>query len=312
MSNEITTIDQVQPLSVAQIKQQVQTIQQVMEGVMKDGTHYGKIPGCGDKPVLLKSGAEKLCMTFRLDPEYDITSERDGDHLTITSKCTLHYIPNGARMGSGMGSCSSRETKYAYRSAVRKCPACGAEAIIKGKTEYGGGWLCFGRKGGCGAKFSDGDAAIEGQKMGRVPNEDVADQYNTVLKMANKRSLVAAVLNVTAASDIFDQDLDDDLDGDDSAGAVEKRAAVQQPRSKSSPDTSSAKNGGQTENADGAVQQNRSGVALNASMLKVVRATAKNKGVTEAEICAHFKAESLETLTADVNAVLGWLANPGA
>lgn len=304
MGGEIITIDQIQPLSVAQIKQQVQTIQQVMEGVMKDGTHYGKIPGCGDKPVLLKAGAEKLCMTFRLDPEYEIITERDGDNLSITSKCTLHYIPNGARMGSGMGSCSSRESKYFYRSAVRKCPACGAEAIIKGKAEYGGGWLCYGKKGGCGAKFQDGDAAIDGQKMGRVPNEDLADQYNTVLKMSNKRSLVAAVLNVTAASDIFDQDLDDDLDGDDGAHAVEKRAAVAQPRSKKVA----------TAPAEGAADANKptvAGVALNASMLKVVRATAKNKGITETELCVHFKAESLEALTVDVNTILGWLANPG-
>ena len=42
-----------------------------------------------------------------------------------------------------------------------------------------------------------------------MPNEDLADQYNTVLKMANKRSLVAAVLNSTAASDIFTQDIED-------------------------------------------------------------------------------------------------------
>jgi hypothetical protein len=34
------------------------------------------------------------------------------------------------------------------------CPSCGVVgAIIKGKPEYGGGWLCFGKKGGCGAKF---------------------------------------------------------------------------------------------------------------------------------------------------------------
>ena len=42
-----------------------------------------------------------------------------------------------------------------------------------------------------------------------MPNDDLADQYNTVLKMSNKRSLVAAVLNVTAASDIFTQDIED-------------------------------------------------------------------------------------------------------
>ena len=102
-----------------------------------------------------------------------------------------------------------------YRQGLRLCPKCGTDAIIKGKKEYGGGWLCFGKKGGCGTKWKDGDAAIEGQSTERVPNDDLADQYNTVLKMANKRSLVAAVLNATAASDIFTQDIEEDGPGDD-------------------------------------------------------------------------------------------------
>jgi hypothetical protein len=36
------------------------------------------------------------------------------------------------------------------------CPVCGKDAVIKGKAEYGGGWLCFGKKGGCGAKWPEG------------------------------------------------------------------------------------------------------------------------------------------------------------
>jgi len=196
-------------LSVVDIKAQVNLIQHVMHEVMQKDQHYGVIPGTGTKPTLLKAGAEKLCLTFRLDPQYEITERQDGIHLHVTSKCTLFHITTGQRYGSGMGSCSTREAKYAYRTQARKCPSCGKEAIIKGKEEYGGGWLCFKKKDGCGAKFPDGDQTIEGQTSGRVPNEDVADQYNTVLKMANKRSLVAAVLNATAASDIFTQDIED-------------------------------------------------------------------------------------------------------
>lgn len=196
-------------LSIIDIKAQVNLIQHVMREVMQENQHYGVIPGTGTKPTLLKAGAEKLCLTFRLDPQYEITERQDGIHLHITSKCTLFHITTGQRYGSGMGSCSTREAKYAYRTQARKCPHCGKEAIIKGKEEYGGGWLCFKKKDGCGAKFPAGDETIEGQSSGRVPNEDVADQYNTVLKMANKRSLVAAVLNATAASDIFTQDIED-------------------------------------------------------------------------------------------------------
>ena len=40
------------------------------------------------------------------------------------------------------------------------CPLCGKDAIIQGKPEYGGGWLCYKQKGGCGAKFTF-DPALE-------------------------------------------------------------------------------------------------------------------------------------------------------
>lgn len=198
--------------SVAEMKGQVQMIQHLMKEVMKDGEHFGTIPGT-PKPTLLKSGAEKLCFTFRLDPQYEVTEQYQEIggvmHYRVLSKCTIYHIPTGSRLGSGFGSCTTREKKYAYRDAQRKCPDCGKEAIIKGKAEYGGGFLCFAKKGGCGAKFGDGDDRITMQQIGQVANPDLADQENTILKMANKRSLVAAVLNTTAASDIFTQDIED-------------------------------------------------------------------------------------------------------
>lgn len=194
--------------SVEQVLSQAKKIQDVMRLVMKPGEHYGTIPGT-DKPTLLKPGAEVLLFTFRLDPQYEAVERYDGNHLTIQSRCVIYHIATGLRLGSGMGSCSTKESKYAYRLAARVCPQCHKEAIIKGKAVFGGGWLCFKKKEGCGAKFKETDPLIIHQPTGRVPNEDVADVYNTVLKMANKRALVAAVLNVTAASETFTQDLED-------------------------------------------------------------------------------------------------------
>jgi len=196
-------------LSVEQVVARINKVHEVMRRAMQEGHHYGVIPGT-PKPSLWKPGAELLCVMFRLDPQYQASERREpDDHLTVTTTCSLWHIPTGQRMGSGMGSCSTRESKYAYRHASRVCPKCGKDAIIKGKEEYGGGWVCFKKKDGCGTKFADEDVAITGQVVGRVANEDLADQENTVLKMSNKRALVAAVLNVTAASDIFTQDLED-------------------------------------------------------------------------------------------------------
>lgn len=41
---------------------------------------------------------------------------------------------------------------------------------------------CFKKQGGCGAKFFDGDTAIESQEVGQVPNPDVPDLINTIQK----------------------------------------------------------------------------------------------------------------------------------
>lgn len=193
-------------MSVEQIIAQTKKIQQCMSAVMKEGEHFGVIPGTNTKPTLLKPGAEKLCLLFRLDPEYEIlTSVETPERIAYTIRCVLFHIPTGQRVASGLGSCNSREKKY-LRPSPKKCPQCGKEAIIKGKEEYGGGWLCYKKKDGCGAKFKDVAPEIIDQPAGL---EDPADLANTILKMGCKRALVAAVLNGTAASDFFTQDLED-------------------------------------------------------------------------------------------------------
>lgn len=182
----------------------VALVQEVMQKVMHEGEHYGKIPGCGDKPALLKAGAEKLGMTFRIRPEFDI-KERDmpNGHREFSILCRLS---DGTQ---GVGSCSTMESKYRYRQGERKCPECGKATIIVGKKEYGGGFLCFGKKGGCGAKFTDNDERITGQQVGKVEHDNPADFYNTVLKMAKKRAHVDAIITATACSDIFTQDVEE-------------------------------------------------------------------------------------------------------
>ena len=59
-------------IPVDKILRNVSTVQALMGKVMKLGVHFGPIEGCGDKYALKKPGAEKLCMTFRLIPRYEI------------------------------------------------------------------------------------------------------------------------------------------------------------------------------------------------------------------------------------------------
>jgi hypothetical protein len=196
---------------VDKIVQQVEMVTAMMGKVMKAGQHFGTIPGCGTKPSLFLPGAQKLCFLFRLKPEFTLMSAiEDEDFIKFTFLCRLIHMPSGQVVGEGIGSCSSREEKYGWRQGSRTCPKCGKEGtIIKGKQEYGGGWLCFGKKGGCGEKFADADPAITKQTLERVPNPNIWDLHNTLLKMAKKRAYVDATITATAVGDLFTQDLED-------------------------------------------------------------------------------------------------------
>ena len=180
----------------------------LVEGINDD---YGKIPGT-PKATLLKPGADKLCELYGLADTYTIlekTADWDRDLFEYEILCRLINKRDGSIVSEGMGCCNSFEGKYRWRDSKRVCPRCGQEAIIKGKEEYGGGGVCFEKKGGCKAKFKDGDQAIEGQTIGRVENDDVATMKNTIMKMAKKRAKIDAVISATRSSGIFTQDVED-------------------------------------------------------------------------------------------------------
>ena len=65
-------------LTVAEVKGNIGLIQAVLKDVMKEGVHYGVIPGC-NKPSLLKPGSEIILSTFRLacDPIAEDLSVED-------------------------------------------------------------------------------------------------------------------------------------------------------------------------------------------------------------------------------------------
>ena len=216
MDNQLAAYEAM-PLTAPQIQAQVNLIQEVMKSVMQEGSHYGKIPGCGDKPSLLKPGAEKLMFTFRLvaDPEvevHDLFHPTVQGHREYRVKVRISSM-GGTYMGGGIGSCSTMENKYRFR---------GGEKVFteeKVPAEY---WNL--KKAG---KLDDAQALIGGPGYGvgkndggwmicefgeKMEHDNPADFYNTCEKMAKKRALVDATLTVTAASDIFTQDIEELVD----------------------------------------------------------------------------------------------------
>lgn len=196
-------------LSVEQVVAQTDKILKLVKLGMSEGTHYGKIPGT-PKPTLFQAGAEKLCLMFRLAPRYSTPNIiRNGKHMTVVTNCELIHIPTGNVWSSASGLCTTEESKYAYRKAQRVCPNCGIPAIFRNKDQDG--YYCWAKRDGCGAQFRNRDevALIENQITGRVENEDVADQFNTAIKMAEKRAFVSSVKSALAVSDTFTVDIED-------------------------------------------------------------------------------------------------------
>ncbi len=57
-----------------------------------------------------------------------------------------------------------------------QCPKCGKDAIIKGQEQYGGGWTCWKKRDGCGAKFTVDPSTMaqearDSAAVMRVPHE---------------------------------------------------------------------------------------------------------------------------------------------
>lgn len=176
-------------MAVADVISHVATVQEIMRAVMKPDVHYGKIPGAGDKPTLFKAGAEVLCMVFRIADSYQVEDLSTSDSIRYRVNCIGTHQTTAIVMGAGLGEASSNEEKYKWRKAVsheewEETPA----NMRRVKHARGKGGTTY--------------------KQEQVRTEP-ADLANTILKMANKRAKMAMVLNVTAASDCFSQDLED-------------------------------------------------------------------------------------------------------
>lgn len=194
----IETLDQ--RLSVAQIQARRKAIQELLRTTMRVDVDFGTIPGT-PKPTLYKPGAEKICSLFQLAPR--ITVHDMGTPDTIRYQCKVElYTVSGAFCGEGIGTASSAETKYQWRASVCR-EEYDATPDDRRRIAY--------KKGRDNSFYTVAQVRTEPE-----------DADNTVLKMAKKRGLIDAVLTVTAASDIFTQDIeDDDLDPQGNGGGTQ-------------------------------------------------------------------------------------------
>jgi hypothetical protein len=279
--NQLVTVDRqvggaMASFTAAEVKARVQHVQQVMKMVMKDKTHYGVIPGAGERKSLFKAGAEVLCMTFHIAPDFRVEDLSDGDSIRYRVTCVGSHQGTGVVLGQGMGEASSNEEKYKWRAAV-----CAEEFDATYEDRKRIKW----RRG-----YNRGDAPEKIQQIRTEP----ADIANTVLKMACKRAHVAMTINTTAASDIFTQDLEDMP-----AEVRDTVVAAESPRGKPATDT--------PQPAAASAASTKPPVATE-KQIAMVRKRIDSSGVPEAEFLKHFQLDSVEALPfASVDAALLWI-----
>ena len=196
-------------IRIAEVQTERAMVRTLIDMEMVKGLHYDVIPGTGDKPVLLQPGGESLLALFKRQVEmHHVERYHDGGHVTYTVTCNVKDR-SGQQVGAAVGVCSTMESKYRYRYQDPTCPVCGEQYIKVSKFKPLGSFYCYGKIGGCGAKFDKGDERITGQATGKVENPDLADTWNTVCKMAVKRAFMSAIKQATSASDVVTVDLED-------------------------------------------------------------------------------------------------------
>ena len=162
---------------------------------------YGVIPGTGDKPVLLKPGAERLNLAHGVVAEFFVEEENiDPERKLFYTKWTTLPKPDKATetemKAAGTGRNRKFSNEWVWQQAV-KMPTLGFYRYRMGciLTHRETGAIVGTGVGSC--------SSIEGRFASR-PN----DIENTILKIAKKRCYVDATLTAYALSDRFTQDLD--------------------------------------------------------------------------------------------------------
>lgn len=196
--------------SVTDLVAQRSELMDVIPKVLQHGTDIIKIPGT-DKDCLSKAGAERVAIIFGCHPEYDVV-EKEVDHdrvfTTKTDWVETDEKPNkleaerlkAAKKGKWKKNASGDfvwcvpgvgvvETQGLYRYVIR-CRIVRQDGLFVGD--------CIGCCSTLEAKYASRPRDVE----------------NTVLKMAQKRAFVGAVLNSFGLSDRLTGDLDENDERD--------------------------------------------------------------------------------------------------
>lgn len=165
-------------------------LRQCTRAVLREGTDYGVIPGTNGDQVLLKPGAEKLLQWFGFAytmHALDIERDDDGKKQGVTYRCTVVKRLDGgtvAEVATCEGYAGYDEAKF-YKSAEQ------AQRDAEAKERH----------------WAKKDHRVADPNKWKHIGEHRAP-WNTIIKMAQKRAVVGATIDATAAAGLFTQEED--------------------------------------------------------------------------------------------------------
>lgn len=177
MSTEIVKTEaalppiELQAIAADVLLARMQAVEKVVAEVMSPGIHYGPVAPGVPGNMLYKAGVELLAASFQLALEYVIETDASDDGRRYVATCRVIHQPSGTFLGSGLGECSTSETKYKWRSAHNK--EYDATAPDRRREKF----------------------TKKGERYYQV-REESDDKTNTALKMACKRAASDAILAV--------------------------------------------------------------------------------------------------------------------
>ena len=192
MANQLNTLDQqmqvntpsvdIGGLSVQEVLNRMAKLEDVKNQVMKLGVHYGVIPGT-QKPCLWKTGAETLACVFRLSPiiKSDVVLDDPSDQRTL-------MVPQWVRDPASGKDVKTHVEKLVtgYYEVIATCTIRAMDGTILA--------VASGTCNNAESKFN---------------NQPYYDAKNAVLKRAEKRAMVSAILMATGGSGMFLEEEDD-------------------------------------------------------------------------------------------------------
>ena len=194
-SQSIITLDE---NHAAIVVHNVETLTKSFKQWLKEEVDYTRtLFGRSDKPSLLDPGAQKIRSFFQAYPETHILEHLEdttlgSERVKYVVRADITHV-SGVRIGSGVGSCTTDESKYKYRWLTAD------KLRDMGYTEAQIGELLkremSARRGGHFTVY-------------RIRNPEILDLDNTILKMASKRAEVDATLSLPGVSGVFTQDID--------------------------------------------------------------------------------------------------------